>query len=150
MTRSTSQDCSTTVSRYFPLKAVDSQWPTRSLAQAQDVGHAIAAVRVQRPTRQPRDGLAQVPVLKAFGQHPEGEQRREQGLNPRVAEAQRRGGLGVDDARPMEVVEPLCSDGAVMADALHAQKASVGGEGDFLQIIEIFQPSADTEVLTCL
>lgn len=31
---------------------------------------------------------------------------------PGIAEAQRRGALGVDDAQPMEVVEPLCSGSA--------------------------------------
>ena len=63
--------------------------------------------------------------LEAVGQHPEGEQAGEQGLSAGVAEAQRRGALAVDDARPMEIVEPSGSDGAVVAlnrrwDATHA------------------------------
>ena len=46
----------------------------------------------------------------------------------------------------MEVVELLGSDEAVMADALQAQQAPVGGEADPFQILEVFQPSADIEV----
>ena len=45
----------------------------------------------------------------------------------------------------MEVVERSGSDGAVVADFLDAQQASVGGEADLLEIIEILQPSADIE-----
>ena len=92
--------------------------------------------------RQRCHGLAQVAVLEAVGQHPEGEQGGEQGLGAGVAEAQRRGALPIHDAWPVEVAEPLCSDEAVVADALDAQQASVGGEADPFQIIEVFQPSA--------
>ena len=104
---------------------------------AQVVGHAAAAVLLDRQADQRRHGFAQVPVLEAVGQHPEGEQRGEQGLHAGVAEAQRGGALAVDEARPMEIVERSGSDGAVVADVLDAQQASVGGEADPLQIIEI-------------
>ena len=43
----------------------------------------------------------------------------------------------VDEARPMEIVERSGSDGAVVADFLDAQQASVGGEADLLEIIEV-------------
>ena len=37
----------------------------------------------------------------------------------------------------MEIVERSGSDGAVVADVLDAQQASVGGEADPFQIIEV-------------
>ena len=112
---------------------------------AQVVGHAAAPVLLHGQAHERCRGLAQVPVPEAVRQHPEGEQRGEQGLHPRIAEASRRGALPVDDARPMEVVERSGSDGAVVADFLDAQQASVGGKPDLLEIIEVLQPSADIE-----
>ena len=91
--------------------------------------------------------VAQIAVPEAVGQHAEGEQRREQRLHAEVAEAQRGGALAVDDARPVEVVERFGADGAVVADMLDAQQASVGGEADPFEIIEVLQPSADIEVV---
>ena len=38
----------------------------------------------------------------------------------------------------MEIVERSGADGAVGADLLDAQQASVGGEADPIQIIEVF------------
>ena len=78
------------------------------------------------------------PFWEAVGQHPEGEQRGEQGLDAGVAEAQRGGALAVDEARSMEIVERSGSDGAVAADVLDAQQAPVGGEADLFQIFEVF------------
>ena len=111
---------------------------------AQVVGHPAAAVVVDGQPEQRRDGFAQVAVLEAVGQNMEGEQRREQGLCAGVAEAQRRGALAVDDARPVEVVEPFGSDIAVVADALGARQAPVGGKADGLEVPEILQPACQS------
>ena len=114
---------------------------------AQVVGHAATTVVVRRQAGQRRHHLPQVAVPEALGTEAEGEQGGEQGLHARVAEAQRGGALAVDDARPVEVVELSGSDGAVVADLLDAQQASVGGEADLPEIIEVLQPSADIEVV---
>ena len=77
---------------------------------------------------QRRHRLSQLAVAEPVRQDPEGEQRGEQGLDPGIAEAQRRGALSINSARTMKLVECLGSDGAVMADALDAQQAPVGGK----------------------
>ena len=71
----------------------------------------------------------------------------EEALHPPVAEAERRGALAVDAHRTVQLVEHVGSEGTVVAEALDAQQASVGGEADLLQIIEVPQPAADREVV---
>ncbi len=87
-------------------------------------------VVVNGQPHQGRDDLAQVPVGEAVGQQAEGEEGGAQRLDAGIAEAQRRGALSADDARGVEVVEPFAADGAVVADALDAEQASVGGKAD--------------------
>ena len=43
--------------------------------------------------------------------------------------------------------ERFGSDGAVVAEGLDAEQASVGSKADLFQIIEVFQPAADIEVV---
>ena len=113
----------------------------------QVVGHAVAVVLVERQSEQRRHMLAQIAVGEAPGQQAEGEHGGEQGLRPRVAEAQRRCALSLDDARGVQVLEPFGSDVAVVADRLGAQQAPVGFEADPLQVVKVLQPSADVEVV---
>ena len=47
----------------------------------------------------------------------------------------------------VQLVEHVGSDGAVVAEALDAEQASVGGEADLLQILKVSQPAADAEVV---
>ena len=64
----------------------------------------------------------------------EAQQRGEQGLYPRVAEAQGRGALTVDVcAGRWRSLKRFGSDGAVVADGLDAEQASVGSEADLFQ-----------------
>ena len=55
--------------------------------------------------------------------------------------------MAVDAHRAMQLVEHVGSDRRVVAEALDAEQASVGGEADLLQILEIPQPAADIEVI---
>jgi len=64
---------------------------------------------------------------------PEGEQRREQGLGTWVTEAQRGGVLAVDVDGVVDGGERVGSGDRVVADALDAQQAPVGGEADLPQ-----------------
>ena len=48
----------------------------------------------------------------------------------------------------MQPVEHVGSEGAIVAEALDAEQASVGGEADPFQIIEVAQPAADIEVVS--
>ena len=86
-------------------------------------------------------------MREALWQQVEPQQGREERLHPPVAEAERRGALAVDAHRMMQLVEHVGSEGAVVAEALDAEQASVGGEADLLQIIEVPQPAADIEVV---
>jgi len=47
----------------------------------------------------------------------------------------------------VQLVEHVGPEGAVVAEALDAEQASVGGEADLLQIIEVPQPATDIEVV---
>ena len=73
--------------------------------------------------------------------------RGKQRLHPRVAEAQCRGALTVDVRRTVEIIERFGSNGAVVAEFLDAEQASVGSKADLFQIIEVLQPAADIEVV---
>ena len=55
--------------------------------------------------------------------------------------------MSVDERRAVQPVEHVDADGAVVAEALDAEQASVGSEADLLQIIEVPQPAADREVV---
>ena len=113
----------------------------------QVVGHAALAVFVRGQSDQRRDDGAQITVAEPLREEAERQQGGQQGVRALVAEAQRRGALAVDGARPVEVVEPFGSDGAVVAEALDAQQASVGGKADGPEGPEVLQPSADIEVV---
>ena len=90
---------------------------------------------------------AQLAVGEPHGQQPEGEQGGEQRLDARVAEAKRRHAPVVHHGRAMQLLEGLHTERAVVAEPLDAQPASVGGEADLFQVIEVAQPSADGEVV---
>ena len=86
-------------------------------------------------------------MRKPCGSRSKRQQGGEEALHPPVAEAERRGALAVDAHRPVQFVEHVGSEGAVVAEALDAEQASVGSEADPLQIIEVAQPAADIEVV---
>ena len=91
--------------------------------------------------------LAEPAVGEALGEQPEHQQGGEQRLHARVAEAQRAGAAVVDDGGPVQILERLEPELAVVADALDAEQASVGREADRFQIIKVAQPSAHPEVV---
>jgi hypothetical protein len=77
---------------------------------------------------------AQVAVGEPVGVQPEGEQRAEESVGSSgIAEAQRGGVLAVDVDRAGEVGECVGSGDRVVADALDAEQAPVGGEADLPQ-----------------
>ena len=55
--------------------------------------------------------------------------------------------MAVDAHRTVQLVEHVGAEGAVVAEALDAEQASVGGEADLLQIFKVPQPAADIEVV---
>ena len=86
-------------------------------------------------------------MRKPAGKQVEAQQCGKQRLHARVPEAQARSALAVDLRRTVQRSERLGSDGAVVAEALDAEQASVGSKADLLQIIEVLQPAADIEVI---
>ena len=107
------------------------------------------AVVVEGQTAQRRHRLPQFPIAESVRQQVEAQEGRKQGLHPPVAEAERRGALAVDAHGAVQFVEHVGSDGAVVAEALDAEQASVGGEADLLQILKVSQPAADAGSRTC-
>ena len=49
--------------------------------------------------------------------------------------------------RTVQLIQHVRSESGVVADPLDAQQASVGGEADPGEIVEVVQPSADVEVV---
>src|SRR5437899_13015630 len=70
----------------------------------------------------------------------------EKGVDPGISEAQSGRSLTVDDLGSGEVVEDAFTEDRVVAHALDAEEASVGGEADLPQGGEVLQPFADPEV----
>ncbi len=87
--------------------------------------------------------LAQLAVAEAHGHEPEQEHDGEHGLDAGIAEAQRGGAHVVDHRGPMQVIEDFGSERTVVAETLDAQQVSVGCEADLVEIIEVFQQSAE-------
>lgn len=56
----------------------------------------------------------------------------------------------IDAAGAVEVGEVLGTDTAVMAEALDAEQASIGGKAERFELIEVAQPSADVEIVVSL
>ena len=107
----------------------------------QVAGHPSGTVVVGREPAERSHGLAEVSVAEAAGQQVEAQQGDKQRLHPRVAEAQSRGALAVEGGRAVQPVEHGGAEGAVVAEALDAEQASVSGrfssEADLLQIIAV-------------
>ena len=109
-------------------------------AQAAEVVRGAARSVGARPRLEQRSRmLAEVAVGEPRGQQPERQQRREQGLDAGVAEAQRAGAAVADHGRTVQAVERLLAEGRVVADALDAEQASVGREADPFQIVKVAQ-----------
>ena len=79
------------------------------------------------------------------------ERKETEGLHQRedaaIAQAERRGALGVDDDGLCQGVEMVVADQAVVAQIFDAQEASVGGKADLPQRGQIAQSPTDLEVV---
>jgi hypothetical protein len=101
------------------------------------------------PAAQGLESVAEVGIGKAVGEEPEEDEGVEQGLNTLVPEAQGRGSLLGDDARPLNGVERVLAKGAIVADSLDVEETSVGFEADPPECGKVVQPFSDSEV-TCV
>src|SRR5229473_4558085 len=116
-------------------------------AQAtQVVGDAAGGVLARLMPEQCGEVLANILVGEGSPDEEEEEQDIEQGLNPWIGEAQRRGTLVVDGDGSLQVLEGCLADEAVVTDALDVEQTPVGGKADLAQFGEIVDASADGEV----
>ena len=74
-------------------------------------------------------------------------ERLHQGEHSAIADAQRRGALGVDDDRLYQRIQVVFADQAVVAQVFDAQEASVGGKADLPQRGQIAKSPTDLEVV---
>lgn len=129
-------------------------WPSqsRSISRSKRCTTFCRGVGSEPPAsktsdRDGRNPLAQLPVGEAVRQQPEARQGCQQVLDAAVPEAQRRRPLSHDPCRRLELLEALGSQRAVVAEAFDAHQASVGFEADLFQMLELAQPTPDSEVV---
>jgi hypothetical protein len=94
-----------------------------------------------------RDGRSNVAMAKARRTERKEAERLHQGEDAAIADAERRGALGVDDGRLCECIQVVVADQAVVAQVFDAQEAPVGGKADLPQRGQIAKSPTDLEVI---
>jgi hypothetical protein len=90
--------------------------------------------------------LAKVPVGNGALDEKEHEQDVQESLDAWTGETQCRRALIIDDDGLLQILEDGFADEAVVTDALDVEQTSVGRKGDFAQLRQVFDASADGEV----
>ena len=90
--------------------------------------------------------LAKVAVGNGALDEKEHEQDVQESLDAWIGETQCRRALIIDDDGLLQILEDDFADEAVVTDALDVEQTSVGRKGDFAQLRQVFDASADGEV----
>ncbi len=110
------------------------------------VGHLACGHGLGVDAEEGREVSAEVAVGEPVGQESEHDDGGEQGVDARVAEAERGDALTVEGDGLRDVVERGFADGGVVADSLDVEETSVGVEADLPECGQVVQPFADAEV----
>jgi hypothetical protein len=114
---------------------------------SQVVGHVATAVSIGGLPEQLRHVTADVAMADAGGAERKETACLHEGEHAAIADAERGGALGVDDAGLRQRVERIVADQAVVAQVFDAQEAPVGGKADLPQCGQIAQSPTDLEVV---
>src|SRR5262245_41485050 len=114
------------------------------------IGHASGGILARLVPEQGSEMLADVLVSEGALDEDEEKEDLEQGVNPRVGEAQAGSAVAVNDDGPLHLMERSFADEAIVTDALDVEQTSIGREADDAELVEIFDTSADVEVASVI
>ena len=107
----------------------------------QVIRHAAGGDRRAARAQEQHELRFELRVRKPAGEQAKEDERAEECLYARFAEAERRGALAVHDGRLMELLKHRVAHGAIMTEAFHLEETPVGGEADAAQGREIVRVS---------